>query len=295
MMAQIMNILIFLIIALKIAEADKCEKIKIDNDHYKRHLIATIDGFPTGLVVDPVTENLYFRLHKRNYTKGIYVLKFGSLGIKEIRIADDFIGQCVGIDAATNNMYIGTNQGLLLYNGHSSEVSSERPIGDDDIRNIFFDKTDNQMYITVGANQEIFKFINGSAAVKRFDKIQKAYNFVMDSRGNVFYEFVDGRLYFLSSDLYEPIQYKGFNRELKYILQLNSKSEAIIAVKGSLFKLDTRNIIPLKIGSLGFKITGLTFDRNSMVIGTKGKIYKYKPVDSNDPCPPDDYFMSGMM
>lgn len=282
-------------IALTFSKAEKCERIKIDNEFYKRQLIATIDGFPTGLVVDPTSENLYFRLHKRNYTKGIYVQKFGSLGIKEIRMSDDFVGQCVGIDTATNIMYIGTNQGLLVYNGHSGEVSSERPIGDDDIRSIFIDKTDNQMYITVGANQEIFKFINGSAAVKRFDKIQKAYNFVLDSYGNVFYEFVDGRLYFLSADLYEPIQYKGFTRELKYILILNSKNEAIVAVKGSLFKLDTKNIIPTKIGSLGFKITGITYDRNSIVIGTKGKIYKYKPVDKSDPCPPDDYFMSSMM
>ncbi|XP_072933826.1 uncharacterized protein [Epargyreus clarus] len=274
---------------------EKCERIKIGDEFYKRHLLATIDGYPTGIVIDPKTENIFFMLNKRNYTKGIYLLRHGSLGVKELLISDDIIGQCVGIDSVNNIIYIGTNQGLVTYDYSRSEINTERPIGDDDVRNIFIDKTDNQMYITTGSNHEIFKFINGSAAVKRFDKVPKAYNFVLDPQGNAFYEFVDGRLYFLSVDLYEPVQYKGFTRELKFILQLSNNDEAIVAVKGSMFKLNTKSILPTKIGRLGFKITGMAFDfRNNIVIGTKGKIYRYKPIDSNDPCPSDDYFMSSI-
>ncbi|XP_046974430.1 uncharacterized protein LOC124540766 [Vanessa cardui] len=284
-----------ILILISNAISDKCERTKIGNDYYKRQLIATIDGYPTGIAVDPRTEHIFFVLHKKNYTKGIYLLKHGSLGIKELPVSDDIIGQCVGIDTVNNVIYIGTNQGLITYDYSHSEITAERPIGDDDIRSIFIDKTDNRMYITTGVNHEIFRFVNGSAAIKRYDKIPKAYNFVLDSKGNAFYEYVDGKLYFFSNDLYEPIQYKGFTRQLKYVLRLNANDEAIVAVKGSLFKLSTSSLLPVKIGQLGFKITGMAFDnRNNIIIGTKGKIYRYRPIDTNDPCPPDDYFMSGI-
>ncbi|CAH2098614.1 unnamed protein product [Euphydryas editha] len=274
---------------------EKCEQIKIGNEYYKRQLIATIDGYPSGIVIDPRTEHIFFILHKKNYTKGIYLLRHGSLGIKELPVSDDIIGQCVGVDVVNNIIYIGTNQGLLTYDYSRTEITAERPIGDDDVRSIFIDKVDNQMYITTGVNHEIFRFINGSAAVKRYDRIPKAYNFVLDTKGNAFYEYVDGKLYFFSSDLYEPIQYKGFTRELKYVLRLSRSDEAIVAVKGSLFRLTTSSILPVKIGQLGFKITGMAFDhRNNIIIGTKGKIYRFRPIDTNDPCPPDDYFMSGI-
>lgn len=272
-----------------LAYASKCERTVIGNEFYKRQLIATIDGYPTGLAVDPRTEHIFFILHKKNYTKGLHLIKHGSLGVQDIPLSDDIIGQCIGIDRS--NIYFGTNQGLIVYD--YSQVT-ERPIGDDDVRSIFIDKS-NAMYITVGSNRDIYKFVNGSAAVKRFDKIPKAYNFVLDSKGNVFYEYIDGKLYFLSTDLFEPVQYKGFSRELKYVLKLNNNDEAIVAVKGSLFKLTTESILPIKIGHLGFKITGMEFDsRNNIIIGTKGKIYRYKPLNGNDPCPSEDYFMSSI-
>ncbi|XP_045507753.1 uncharacterized protein LOC123703706 [Colias croceus] len=288
---------ITILLSLLITEltADKCERVKIGNEYYKRQLIAAIDGYPTGMVIDPRTENIFFLLHKRNYTKGIHILKHGALGVKELPVSDDIIGQCIGIDVANNIVYIGTNQGLVTYDYSRPEILADRPIGDDDIRSIFIDKTDNQMYITTGHNHEIFRFVNGSAAIKRYEKIPKAYNFVLDGKGNAFYEYVDGRLYFFSTDLYEPIQYKGFSRELKYILKLNKHDEAIVAVKGSLFRLFTKSILPVKIGQLGFKITGMAFDhRNNIIIGTRGKIYRYKPIDTNDPCPPEDYFMTSI-
>lgn len=293
--AAITGILPILFLLIQQNRTEKCEKTKIGNEYYKRQLIATIDGYPTGIVIDPRTEHIFFILHKRNYTKGIHLLKHGSLGIKELPVSDDINGQCVGIDVANNVIYIGTNQGLITYDYSRTEITAERPIGDDDVRAIFIDKTDNQMYIATGSNHEIFRFMNGSAAVKRYEKIPKAYSFVLDGKGNAYYEYVDGRLYFFSVDFYEPIQYKGFTRELKYILQLNNNDEAIVAVKGSLFRLFTKSILPVKIGQLGFKITGMAFDtKNNIVIGTKGKIYRYKPVDNNDPCPPDDYFMSSI-
>ncbi|XP_049882319.1 uncharacterized protein LOC126378165 [Pectinophora gossypiella] len=289
------TILPIFIVLFNIYSAEKCERIKIGTEYYKRQLVATIDGYPTGMVIDPRTEHIFFILHKRNYTKGIHLLKHGSLGIKELPVSDDLIGQCVGIDVQNNVIYIGTNQGILTYDYTRSEISAERPIGDDDVRNIFIDKTDNQMYITTGSSREIFRFMNGSAAVKRYDRIPKAYNFLLDSKGNAFYEYVDGRLYFFSIDYFEPIQYKGFTRELKYILELNNNDEAIVAVKGSLFKLSTKSILPVKVAQLGFKITGMAFDhKNNIVIGTKGKIYRYKPLNANDPCPADDYFMSSI-
>ncbi|XP_061725237.1 uncharacterized protein LOC133531132 [Cydia pomonella] len=275
------------------AGAQKCDRIKIGNEYYKRQLIATIDGYPTGIVIDPRNENIFFILHKRNYTRGIHLLKHGALGIKEIPISDDMIGQCVAIDIPSNVIYFGTNQGLVTFDSTRDIVASERPIGDDDIRTIFIDKTDNQMYISTGPNHEIFKFVNGSYAVRRYEKVIKAYSFVLDAQGNAFYEFVDGRIYFFATDFYEPIQYKGFSRELKYILRLNMQDEAIVAVKGSLFKLTTKSILPVKIGQLGFKITGIAFDgKNNIIVGTKGKLYRYKPINSNDPCPADDYFMA---
>lgn len=283
---------IFLIVSVL---GEKCERVKIGSEYYKRQLIATIDGYPTGMVIDPRTEHIFFILHKRNYTKGIHLLKHGSLGIRELPVADELIGQCVGIDAASNVIYIGTNQGIVTYDYSRSEITAERPIGDDDVRNIFIDKSDNQMYITTGSNHEIFRFMNGSAAVKRYERIPKAYNFVLDSKGNAYYEYVDGRLYFFSIDYFEPIQYKGFTRELKYMMQLNMNDEAIVAVKGSLFKLTTKTILPQRIGQLGFKITAMAYDtKNNIVIGTKGKIYRYKPIDTNDPCPADDYFMTSI-
>ncbi|XP_045540766.1 uncharacterized protein LOC106709633 [Papilio machaon] len=276
-------------------DGEKCEKIKIGSEFYKRQLVATIDGYPTGLVMDPRTENMFFLLHKRNYTRGIHILRYGALGVQEIPISDDLTGQCVGIDVFNNIIYIGTNQGITTYNKDKNQITSERPIGDDDVRSIFFDKRDNLMYITTGPQHEIFKFINGSAAVKRYEKVPRAYNFILDAKGNAFYEYVDGRLYFFSVDLFEPIQYKGFTRELKYILQLNNFDEAILAVKSSLYRLTTSSIFPEKIAQLGTKITALFFDaKNNIIIGTKGKIYRYKPVDKNDPCPPDDYFMSSI-
>ncbi|KAJ2939098.1 hypothetical protein O0L34_g10287 [Tuta absoluta] len=284
-----------LFILFNIYHAEKCERIKIGNDFYKRQLVATIDGYPTGIVIDPRTEHVFFVLHKRNYTKGIHLLKHGSLGIKELPVSDDLVGQCVGIDVLNNIIYIGTNQGIVVYDYSKNDISGERPIGDDDVRNIFIDKTDNQMYITTGTNREIYKFMNGTAAVKRYDKIPKAYNFILDGKGNAYYEYVDGRLYYFSIDLFEPIQYKGFTRELKYILQLNNQDEAIVAVKGSLYKLTTKSILPTKIGQLGFKITGMAYDlKNNIIIGTKGKIYRYKPMEGNDPCPADDYFMASI-
>ncbi|XP_023953315.2 uncharacterized protein LOC112057055 [Bicyclus anynana] len=273
---------------------ERCEKTKIGGEYYKRQLIATIDGYPTGIVIDSKTDNIFFMLHKRNYTKGIYLLKHGALGIKELPISDEIIGQCVAIDAASNTIYVGTNQGLMTYDYSTTGISAERPIGDDDIRSIFIDKTDNQMYIITGGNHEIFKFVNNSAAVKRYEKIPKAYSFILDRKGNAFYEYVDGRLYFFSTDFYEPVQYKGFTRELKFILRLNHRDEAVVAVKGSLFRLSTKSILPVKIGQLAFKITGMAFDKNNVIIGTKGKIYRFKPIDSNDPCPPDDYFMTSI-
>lgn len=283
----------FTLIAFGLGE--KCERVKIGTEYYKRQLVATIDGYPTGIVIDPRTEHMFFILHKKNYTKGIHLLKHGSLGIRELPVSDELVGQCVGIDASSNTIYIGTNQGIVTYDYSRSEITAERPIGDDDVRNIFIDKTDNQMYITTGAGHEIFRFMNGSAAVKRYERIPKAYNFVLDSKGDAYYEYVDGRLYFFSVDYFEPIQYKGFTRELKYMMQLNTNDEAIVAVKGSLFKLTTKTILPQKIGQLGFKITGMAFDnKNNIIIGTKGKIYRYKPIDTNDPCPADDYFMTGI-
>lgn len=282
-------------IFIHVRKAEKCDRTKVGQEYFKRQLIASIDGYPTGIVIDSRTDNIFFILHKRNYTKGIYLLKHGSLGIKELPVSDDMLGQCVGIDEINNVIYIGTNQGLVTYDYARAEITAERPIGDDDIRNIFIDKTDNEMYITTGSNHEIFTFVNGSAAVKRFDKIPRAYSFILDGMGNVFYEYVDGRMYFFATDYYEPVQYKGFTRELKYILQMNVNGEAIVAVKGSMFKLTTKSMLPQKIAQLGFKITGMAFDtKNNILVGTKGKIYKYKPIDSNDPCPADDYFMSSI-
>ncbi|CAK1594858.1 unnamed protein product [Parnassius mnemosyne] len=287
--------LLAILISLNENSADKCERIKIGNEYYKRQLVATIDGFATGLVVDPRTDNIFFLLHNRNYTRGIYLLRHGALAVQELPVSDDLIGQCVGIDVRNNVIYVGTNQGLAIYDYSRSEITVDRPIGDDDVRNIFFDKTDNRMYITTGPQHEIFRFVNGSAAVKRYERVPKAYNFVLDSKGNVFYEYIDGRLYFFSVDLFEPIQYKGLTRELKYILQMNNNDEAIIAVKGSLYRLFTNSVLPVKIGQLGFKITAMFFDaKNNIIIGTRGKIYRYKPIDTNDPCPPDDYFMSNI-
>ncbi|XP_053620860.1 uncharacterized protein LOC128681173 [Plodia interpunctella] len=289
------HIIPFLLILFEKCQTEKCDRIKIGKDYYKRTLIATIDGYPTGMVIDPRTDHIFFLLNKRNYTKGLHLLKHGSLGIKQLSVADDMIGQCVAIDTANNIIYIGTNQGLVIYEYSKSEISSERPIGDDDIRSIFIDKSDNQMYIITGISREVFKFMNGTTAIKRYEKIPKAYSFVLDSKGNAFYEYVDGRMYFFSADLYEPIQYKGFTRELKYVLQLNNNDEAILGVKGCLFKLHTNNILPEKIAQFGFKITGIAFDtKNNIIVGTKGKIYRYKPIEANDPCPPDDYFMSNI-
>ncbi|CAH2061774.1 unnamed protein product, partial [Iphiclides podalirius] len=274
---------------------NSCETIKIGANFYRRHLVATVDGYPTGLVVDPRTENMFFVLHKRNYTRGVHLLRHGALGVHELPISDDLTGQCIGVDVANNIIYIGTNQGLAVYDHAKGEIAVERPIGDDDVRKIFFDRSDGVMYITTGPQHEVFRFVNGSAAVKRFERVPKAYNFVLDSKGNAFYEYVDGRLYFFAADLFEPVQYKGLTRELKYILQLSNNDEAIVAVKGSLYRLTTTKIFPTKIGQLGFKITAMTFDqRNNIVVGTKGKIYRYKPVDNSDPCPPDDYFMSSI-
>lgn len=274
---------------------EKCERTKIGNDFYKRYLLATIDGYPTGMVVDPRTDSVFFLLHKRNYTKGIHILKHGSLGVKEIPIPDELTGQCVNVDVGNNVIYIGTNLGLVTYEYSRSDVAGERPIGDDDVRNIFIDKRNNQMYIATGSNHEIFKFINGSAAVRRYEQIPNAFNFILDGNGNAFYEYIDGRLYFFSNELYEPIQYKGFSRELRYILRLNNHDEAIVAVKGSLFKLSIKSILPTKIGQLGFKITGMAYDnKDNIIIGTKGKIYKYRPLQNSEPCPPDDYFLSSI-
>lgn len=288
-------ITVVLTILAVLTNAEKCDRTKIGTEYFKRQLIATIDGYPTGIVIDSRTEHIFFILHKRNYTKGIHLLKHGALGIKPLPVSDELIGQCVAVDVPNNVIYIGTNQGLVTYDYSRTEITAERPIGDDDVRNIFIDKSDNQLYITTGSNHEIFKFMNNSAAVKRYDKIPKAYSFVLDAKGNAYYEYIDGRLYFFSIDYYEPIQYKGFTRELKYILQLNHHDEAIVAVKGSLFKLTTKSILPVKIGQLGFKITGMAFDsKNNIIVGTKGKIYRYKPIDTNDPCPADDYFMSSI-
>ncbi|CAG4960828.1 unnamed protein product [Parnassius apollo] len=287
--------LLAILISLNENSADKCERIKIGNEYYKRQLVATIDGFATGLVVDPRTENIFFLLHNRNFTRGIYLLRHGALAVQELPVSDDLIGQCVGIDVSNNVIYIGTNQGLVIYDYSRSEITVERPIGDDDVRDIFFDKTDNRMYITTGPQHEIFRFINGSAAVKRYERVPKAYNFMLDSKGNAFYEYIDGRLYFFSVDLFEPIQYKGLTRELKYILQIDNNDQAIVAVKGSLYRLFTNSVLPVKIGQLGFKITAMFFDaKNNIIIGTRGKIYRYRPIDTNDPCPPDDYFMSNI-
>lgn len=286
--------ILYTLCAITQTNADKCERVKIGNEYYKRHLIASIDGYPTGMVVDPRTDHIFFILHKRNYTKGIHLLKHGSLGIKELPITDELTGQCVGIDSVNNLIYIGTNQGIVNYDYSRNEITAERPMGDDDVRNIFIDN-DNHMYITTGSNHEIFKFVNGSAAVRRFEKLSKAYSFVIDSKGNVFYEYVDGRLYFFATDLYEPIQYKGLTKELKYIILLNNNDEALVAVKGSIFKLTTNSLLPIKVGQLGFKITGIVFDhKNNIIIGTKGKIYRYKPIDGGDPCPVEDYFMSSI-
>ncbi|XP_013184672.1 uncharacterized protein LOC106130385 [Amyelois transitella] len=284
-----------ILILVEQSHAEKCDRIKIGKEYYKRTLIATIDGYPTGMVIDPRTDHIFFLLNKRNYTKGLHLLKHGSLGIKQLAVPDDMIGQCVGIDTANNIIYIGTNQGLIVYDYAKTEISGERPLGDDDIRSIFIDKSDNQMYIITGSSREVFRFMNGTTAIKRFEKIPRAYSFIIDSKSNAFYEYVDGKIYFYSADLYEPIQYKGFTRELKYVLQLNNNDEAILGVKGSLFKLHVNNILPEKIAQFGFKITGIAFDtKNNIVIGTKGKIYRFKPINSNDPCPPDDYFMSNI-
>ncbi|KAF9406827.1 hypothetical protein HW555_012935 [Spodoptera exigua] len=100
---------------------EKCERIKIGNEFYKRQLIATIDGYPTGMVIDPRTDHIFFILHKRNYTKGIHLLKHGSLGIKELPVSDELLGQCVAIDTANNVIYIGTNQGLVTYDYSRTE------------------------------------------------------------------------------------------------------------------------------------------------------------------------------
>ncbi|GBP55102.1 hypothetical protein EVAR_46399_1 [Eumeta japonica] len=273
--------------------AEKCERIKIGKDHYKRYLIAAVDGYPTGIVVDPRTDNIFFILHKRNFTKGIYLLQYGSLGVKELPISSDIVGQCIGVDSRNNIIYVGTNQGLLIYEYGQKEISADRPIGDDDIKDIYMDRAADQMYITVGVHRELYMFMNDTAAVRRYDRVGKAHSFVVDSKGNDFYEHSDGKLYFYSVDLYEPVQVKGFHRELKYVLKLNNHDEAIVAVKGSLFKLRTDSVLPQKVADLGFKITGMAFDdKNNLVIGTKGKIYRYKPIDANDPCPPDDYFFS---
>lgn len=273
----------------------RCETIQIGAEFYRRRLVATIDGYPTGLALDPRTENMFFILHKRNYTRGIHMLRHGALGVQGLPLHDDITGQCVGIDMPNNVVYIGTNQGLVVYDYTKNEIAVERPIGDDDVRSIFFDRSDGRMYITTGPQQEVLTFVNGSLAVKRYDKVPRAYNFVLDAKGNAFYEYVDGRLYFFSVDLFEPIQYKGLTSELKYIMQLNNNDEVVVAVKGSLYRLKTTTILPEKIGQLGFKITAMAFDRrNNIIIGTKGKIYRYKPVDKTDPCPPDDYFMSSI-
>ncbi|KAI8433834.1 hypothetical protein MSG28_015790 [Choristoneura fumiferana] len=122
-----------IMILFHVHRAEKCDRLKIGNEFFKRQLIATIDGYATGIVVDPRTENIFFILHKRNYTKGIHVLKHGALGIKELPVADDLIGQCVAIDVPNNVIYVGTNQGLVTYDYPNSEISAERPIGDDDI------------------------------------------------------------------------------------------------------------------------------------------------------------------
>lgn len=273
----------------------RCDGTNINNLHYKRELLASIDGYATNIAIDSKTDNIYFVLNKKNYTKGIHLLKHASLGIKELPVSDDLVGQCVVVDDFNNIIYIGTNQGLLTYDDSKSVISAERPLGDDDIRYMFVDTQDNQLFITTGANHEVYRFVNGSAAVKRYERVPKAYSIVLDKKGNAFYEYIDGRMYSFPADLFEPVQYKGFSRELKYILKLNRRDEVIVAVKGSLFKLTTKSMLPKKIGQLGFKITGLTFDmKNNMIVGTKGKIYRYAEIGEQDPCPSDDYFMSNL-
>lgn len=284
---------IIIICLNNLANADKCDRVRIGEEFYKRQLLANIDGYATGIAIDPKTESVFFLLNKRNYTKGIHLLKHGSLGVKELPITDELHGQCVAIDSINNVIYIGTNQGIVTYDYSRPVINAERPIGDDDVRNIFIDRTDNQLYLTTGPNYEIFKYLNQSAAVKRFERVPKAFKFVQDSKGNVIYEYTDGKLYFYSNDLYEPVQYKGFSRELKYIIQVNNNDEVIVAVKGSLFKLTTENILPKKIANLGFKITGMAFDsKNQLIVGSKSKLYRYKPIHNNDPCSVDDYFIA---
>lgn len=276
-----------------VTNAEKCAQTKIGNNFFKRQLIATIDGHPTGMTIDPRTEHMFFILHKKNYTKGIHLLKHGSLKIEPLPIADELIGQCIAVDVPNNVIYIGTNRGLVTYDYSTTEITGNERIGDNDVRNIFIDKTDNEIYIITGSNHEIFKFTNNSAEVERYETIPKANSFIQDAKKDVFYEYVDGRLYFFSIYYFEPIQYKGFTRSLKYVLQLNNHDEVILAVKGSLYKLTTKHILPDKIGQLGFKITAIAFDsKNNMVVGTKGKIFRYKHNDIKEPCVSDDYILS---
>lgn len=62
--------ILFLCTEIVQVSADRCDRTKIGNEYYKRQLIATIDGYPTGITIDPRTEDIFFMLHKKNYTKG---------------------------------------------------------------------------------------------------------------------------------------------------------------------------------------------------------------------------------
>ncbi|XP_041985969.1 uncharacterized protein LOC121738149 [Aricia agestis] len=287
--------LIIAVIFFSVVEAmDKCDRVQIDNSYYKRQLISIVDGTPSNIAVDSSTGNIYFILNKRNYTKGVFVIRHGALGAKKLHIYEDNTPQCIAIDDRNDKAYIGTNSGILTYD-FATEMMSQRPIGDDDIRSIFIDKHTNNMYITIGSNHEVYKFLNESAAVKQFDKVPKAYNFVLDGRGNVFYEHVDGRIYFYNSDYFEAIQYKGFSKELKYIIRIDNEDKAMVTVKEYLFKLLSKCILPVKIADLEFKITGLAFDsKNDIIVGTKGKIYRFKLIDQNEPCHAEDFYMANL-
>ncbi|XP_050684470.1 uncharacterized protein LOC126979238 [Leptidea sinapis] len=250
--------------------------LTIDNDQYKVAGVYHIgDSFPTDTQYDKYG-NLFFVEAGRS-TQGYYfdgkMIKANSSTPEKISGLPDGLCYSVAVDKKNMKVYFGTGKGIYNYNYDSEDTTL---ISSPDLKsnNLYVDKDGNK-YITQSPDGVEQLYLLSDKRKIRFKTFDALDELAVDDDNN-FYFIREEKLFVLKSNLSSPIfvgnvTYDGY-------AQITFNKDKVFVASETLNYLHENDTGKLKqVKSAPENITAVAFDySHNLVIGTRGKIIKYK-------------------
>ncbi|XP_045771983.1 uncharacterized protein LOC123871955 [Maniola jurtina] len=253
--------------------------LTIDKDHYNvTEIYNTGDAEPTDAHFD-TKGNLFFVVFGRNFNGYYYdikVIKPNSTTAQNIPGLPERESYSVAVDKKESKVYFGTSKGIYTYNYESQDATLiSKP--DIKLNSLLVDKDGNTYITSSPEGHEQLYLLKGNEKIhfKGFDALEEV---AVDDKNN-FYYIREEKFFVLKSNLSHAVfignvSYEGLG-------QITFHREYVFVASETLSYIHENDTGPMKlVQGVPANVTAMAFDRSgNFVLGTKGKILKYKAND----------------